>query len=422
MTVTGASAEGYFKEIYADKLEELIPEFSVLSEEVPFEERERLGDTYNFPIRTKRSHGWTMASGATSETAFQLNAVVSGEMKNASLAGSMFVHREAMAYKAVLKATEKGKAAFGDLFDDTVEDVINTASFMRELCMLYGGTDIGVLETDGAASATQSFTLTAASSALGLWAQMEGAKIDIRSANLATLRNATEDVTVNSVDIDSSNRVVINVTGDATELDNVIATDRIVPKGFYGNWFPGLDAITTNSGELFGINATTYPIWRANALALTGSPALAMAHITKAAAPIVMRAGMRPLKCFIGTLVWADLNNDVAALRQFVDSQKAGVELGTQKITYYGPNGIIEIVPHPMIKTGEAFLGDTKKMKRVGTTDLTFNLGVEGQNSRFLRELENNAGFEFRCLWDQATVITQPRAWTKITGIRASVS
>lgn len=420
MTVTGASADGYFKELYADKLEELIPEFSILSEEVKFESRERLGDTFNFPVRTKRSHGWTMASGATSETAFTLNAVVSGEMKNASLSGSMFVQRESMAYKAVLKATEKGKAAFGDLFDDTVQDVINTASFMRETCMLYGGSDIGVIKLDGTNNATQTLTLTAASSALGLWAQMEGAHIDIYDTTLVTLRNAA-DIVVNYVDINSSNEVTINVTGTAAQLDAVIPTDRVVPKGFNGAWFSGLDAILRNAGSLFGISAATYPIWAANSLALS-SVALTMAHVTKAAAPIVMRAGMRPLKCYIGTLVWADLNNNVAALRQWVDSQKAGVDLGTQKITYYGPNGIIEIMPHPMVKTGDAFLGDPKTIKRIGTTDLTFTIGVEGQNPRFLRELADSAGFEFRCLWDQAIVITQPRAWTKISGIVASTS
>lgn len=73
-----------------------------------------------------------------------------------------------------------------------------------------------------------------------------------------------------------------------------------------------------------------------------------------------------------------------------------------------------------MVKTGDCFLGDPSTIKRIGTTDLTFNLGVEGQAQRFLRELENNAGFEFRCLWDQAIVITQPRAWTKVSGLVAS--
>jgi hypothetical protein len=420
MTVTGASAEGYFKELYADKLEELIPEFSILSEEVKFESKNRLGDSFNFPVRTRRSHGWTMASGATSETAFALNAVVSGEMKNATLSGSTFIQRESMAYKAVLKAAGEGKAAFGDLFDDTVSDVINTCSFMRELCMLYGGSDIGVLNADGTNNATQTLTLTAGSSALGLWAQMEGAYIDIYETTLTTARNAAV-ILVNSVDINSSNQVTISVTGTAAELDACVATDRIVPKGFNGNWFTGLDGILRNTTSLFGIDASTRPIWKANSLALT-DVSLTMGHVTKAAAPIVMRAGMRPLKCYIGTLVWADLNNNVAALRQWVDSQKSGVDLGTQKITYYGPNGVIEIVPHPMVKTGDAFLGDPTTIKRIGTTDLTFNLGIEGQNSRFLRELTDNAGFEFRALWDQAIVIVQPRAWTKISGLVASTS
>ena len=120
---------------------------------------------------------------------------------------------------------------------------------------------------------------------------------------------------------------------------------------------------------------------------------------------------------YIG-IEWATMwDNNTAALRQLT-KHEGKVELGTSEIVYHGPVGMIRIKPHPMIKGGEFIMGNAEKnAKRVGASDVTFNLGVEGQNERFLLELANSAGFEIRTMWDQGVFLRKPRGWVKGTNI-----
>jgi hypothetical protein len=414
MVTTVAAYDGYFKEVYGE-LEQTIPEYSLVSQKIPFKEAERLGDSYHFPIRTKRGHGWTFESGADAGTAFALNAVVSGEMKDASVAGSMFVQRESFAYKAVMSATAKGKAAFGNLFDEGVEDMYNTAAAMREICLLYGGTSLGQTSTTGAASSPQTFTITPGTSSLGMWAQLEGAHIDAYSAVGGTKRNSNADIVVTKVDYDdTTGSVLVTVTGNTTDLDAIAPNDLFVPKGADGKWFAGIDKIATNTGSLFGIDAATYSVWAANDYAAGGE--LTFKKLTKASSQVAMRSGSGVMTALVSIPTWSDINDNLAALRRLPEN-KGRVELGAETIVFHGPTGALEITPHAFLKAGDAFILDFKTFRRVGASDLTFNIGVEGQNQRFLRELADNAGFEVRCLWDQGLICRRPRSICKITGI-----
>lgn len=419
MATTIASYDGYFKELYGE-LSQTIPEFSYLSEQIPFKEGERVGDSYHFPVRVQRSHGWTFESGANSGTAFALNAVKSGAMKDASLAGATFVMRESFAYKAVLSATQAGKAAFGDLFDEGVEDMHNTASVMREICLLYGGHSIGTVTANGSSATSITVTVTAATSSLGMFAQLEGAYIDVYSAVGGTKRNAVGPLEVTAVDwVDSAGTVTFTSVGAAADNAAIVAGDLIVPYGADSKWFSGIDAIARNTGTLFGIAANTYTVWKANA-ASAGSAELTFSKLTKATGQSAMRSGVGKMTALVSIPTWSDLNNNTAALRRLPEN-KGKVELGAESIVYHGPTGPLEIMPHPFVKGGEAFVGDLKQFRRVGASDLTFSLGVSGQAERFLRELSDNAGFEIRCLWDQALVCRKPRSLTKISSIVNSV-
>ena len=193
MTVDGATAAGYWKQRYGE-LENTVPEFSVLAKEIPFQKRKRLGQSFEFPVRLRRAHGVTFASGANSLTAFTLNAVRSGQMKRATVEGSSMVARESFAYKAVVAAMDS-QQAFGNLFDEGVRDLYTTSAFYLEASLLYGNDGWGSFAVDGLAPATQSLALTAASSAPGLWAQMAGSQVDVYQNNTwVTKRNAQPTV------------------------------------------------------------------------------------------------------------------------------------------------------------------------------------------------------------------------------------
>lgn len=422
MTVTTDSLDGMFKVRYADKLEKLVPSFNKLARDISFQNAKRLGASYRFPVSLRRSSGVTYAGGSDYGTAFTLNAANSGLTKEASLTGTEFVLRESISYGAVAASRGGNMAAFGNAFDRTVVDMTESAAFHREMALLYGGTNIGAVSgTPGQPTATSAtIVISTASWAPGLWSQMEGATLDIYDVTGATLRNDSSATAVYTVtNVDSATRT-ITVSGEATDIDAVADTDIIRPAGSTDAVFDGVDSICTNTGSLFGIDAGTYGLWQANTYA-AGAAALTMAKISAAAAQMVPRGGMRDLTCYVSTATWADLNDDVAALRRFTNSTKGGADLGTRgddnAIRYYGPNGEVKLCPHPLVKQGEAFLLDPKCFKRIGATDTTFDLGIEGQQNRFFRELADSAGFELRCYWNQGLICEKPASQTKITGI-----
>jgi hypothetical protein len=416
MTTTLATAEGWFKEVYGEAVN-TVPAFALMRERIKFRDAERVGDSYHFPVRLTRSHGWTLASGATAGTAFTLNAVRTGTMKDASLSGSSFVMRESFAYKAVASAVGAGKTAFGNLLDDAVEDMLETTNAILEITMRYGGSSLGVNETTGAASSPQDFVLTAASSAMGMWSMLENAELDCYDTTLVTQRNSNAAIVLTKAAYDATTgKVTLSVTGNTTDLDAIVSTDVFVLRGMVGGAMDGLDKIATNSGSLFGISASTYSTWAANSYSAS-SAALTMGKLTQAAGLVAMRVGEMPLVAAVSIPTWSNLNNDTAALRRLTKNE-GRVELGAQSIVYHGPTGPLEIIPDAMVKGGEAFIMDFSEFRRVGASDVTFNLpGVDGkiQNDRFFRELADSAGFEIRSFWDQGLINRKPRTICKVT-------
>jgi hypothetical protein len=411
MAAQVSTLDGFFKERYGEK-QDLVPEFAHVSEDIPFSRQPKLGDSYHFPVRVKRAHGVTFNSDGS---AFTLNSAASGETKDANVSGSELVLLEDVSYGAASRGSGSVDA-FGSVFDEVVLDMQNSAAFYREMNLLYGQSDIGIAEAIADDDTDQkTYTISKASWAPGLWAQMEGAKLDVYDSIGGSKINVTAPLVVTAVNIAERK---VTATHSATD-DAVLGTstnDTLVPVGAETVWFAGIDKILTNTGSLFGISASTYGLWKANTYS-AGSAALTMAKVAAAAAQAATRSGMGERVCYLSTFSWTDLNSDHAALRSFTESTKAGLDLGSQKIQYYGPTGLITLVPHPMVKAGEAFLVDLRYMKRIGSTDITFSLGVEGQQNRFFRELESKAGFQLRCYWDQALISTRPAAHTKITGI-----
>ncbi len=419
MTTAITNLDGYFKTRYVGKLERLQPSFSILSKKFAFNQKAKLGKDYRFPVRVRRSNGITFAGGASYGTAFALNAANSGQTEEAVALGSEFVLREAIAYGVLAKATSDMEA-FGDAFDEIVADMVTSAAFYRELTLLYGGTSIGAITgTPGQpTSTTATCVISAASWAPGAWSQIEGAYVDVWNAALSTQRNT--DAALQVINVDSATRT-ITVEGDASDIDALANTDVFVPRGANNNWFTGMDKIMTNTGTLFDINGATYNLWLATQYAV-GGVALTMAKVTGAAARIVPRSGLRDLTCMVSTYTWTDMNNDLAAIRRFVESTKGGLDIGTQgdegNITYYGPNGTIRICPHPMVKAGEAFMFDEQHWDRFGATDTTFRLpNAKGQQENFFSELPDNAGVSLRCYWDQGLICRKPNTAAKLTGI-----
>ena len=89
--------------------------------------------------------------------------------------------------------------------------------------------------------------------------------------------------------------------------------------------------------------------------------------------------------------------------------------MGGEVITFYSQAGKIEIKPSNYVKQGTALLCSPRLMKRVGATDITFNL--PGRGDEFFFDLEDKAGVEIRCYSNQALFTAKPGLCGSLTGI-----
>jgi hypothetical protein len=424
MAVDGSTRDGVFKQVFGDFVD-AVPDWAILSNDIKFQERARVGKNYIFPVRVRRTHGITLESGATSLTAFALNDVKTGQTDQAEIDGSILLGRESFAYKAVAAAMDSGKHAFVDVFADGVEDLFNTSGYYLEAFLRYGQTSWGAFAEAGPNATTATLDVSAASCAPGLLAQLEGAYIDVYSdTTFGTKRNSNDPIEVTGFDWDPDTGVgALSLAGTAADIDAIAVGDIFVPRGAYSSGhktFAGLDAIMSNTGTLFGISAATYPVW-AGTTYDCGTAQATFAKLIKACVSIGTRCKpmKETLKAYVSPMTWTDLNNNIAALRRFADSTKGSADLGTGRITYYSNVGSsIEIVSDPLMKGGEGYVGFPSVAVRGGVSEPTFDLGKQtGQNDRFLLELASNAGFEIRCMWDQFLILKQPKAFVKLTGI-----
>lgn len=417
MAITTDQVNGYYKRVYGPDLERVVPEWAIMRQKVAFKKEQKLGETYNFPVLLTRSHGITWNGGSNAGTVFDINDAISIVTKNAQATGSEFVLKETVSYGAISRSGSGNDESFGELIDEIPLCMSEAANFYLEMALLYGGTTIAATTTAVGSGTSLGFVVTEATWAAGLWAQMLNAQVDVyTSTALSTRVNETAGVRFSCAvtAVDPSTRTVTLTTGTAMILSSGYV---IVPIGAVSNWFSGLDQIVTNTGSLFGISAATYPLWKSNTYSAGNAP-LTMAKIQNAITGAVVNGGlMKDVSVMLSPYAWTDLNNDLAALRRFGESTKSEADLGTKSIKFYGGNGTIELLPHPMVKAGEAFVLPFDQLVRIGSSDVTFRLPGTGDSYDFVQQIAAKAGFEMRCYFDQALMPKAPAKLTKITGI-----
>lgn len=395
---------GLFKEAYADKLENLIPEGLKLYKMIDFLPKEKQpGNLYHQPVILGHEHGVTFAS--SDDDAFNLNAPVAGQIKDAQVRGNPVVLRSVLGYTAASRAAQGGAKAFMDATKFLVANMLRSITKKLEIELLYG--QMGYASVASVSGAVM--TITTAEWAPGIWAGAEQMPIEIRDAAGTTVRG---QATVASVDL-----VARTVTVDLMPA-GVAGTDVIWHKGAYGNEFAGVHKILTNSGTLFNISASAYSLWSGNTYSAM-SASLSIAKIERAIALAVAKGLDSDVVVMVNPKTWADLLSEQTALRRFDSSYKSDMtEVGSKSIKFYGQNGMISIEPSIYCKEGYAYVLAIQEFARVGSTDVTFKRpGMEGN---FFRELENSAGVELRCFSDMALFCSAPGKQVLISAITNS--
>lgn len=340
-----------------------------------------------------------MSYGASGDDVFTLNAAIAGKVEDATVKGTQVVLRSAIGYAAVSRSLADG-AAFESATKFLLANMLRSITKDLEIRCLYG--QVGLMTI--ASVAANVVTPATGEWAPGIWAASEDMLIEIRSSG-GVLRGTA---TVVSTDFDAK-----TITIDATPA-GVVATDIIYRNGTFGKEFAGIHKIISNTGVLFGIDASLYALWKGNTYNAAG--ALSFNKIQLAITKAVSKGLDGDVVVLVNPKAWADLLNDQAALRMYdssYDSKK--MENGSKELKFHGQNGVIEILPSINCKEGYAYVLYMDDFVRIGSTDVTFQR--PGRGDDFFRELENQSGYELRCYCDYALFTFSPAKNVLISGI-----
>lgn len=405
---TVGTLNGLFKEAYADKLELLIPDGVKLYNDIKFMGKDKQpGNLYHQPVILGLEHGVTFAS--SDEDAFNLNAPVAGQIKDAQVKGNPLVLRSLLGYVAASRAALGGEKAFMDATKFLVANMLRSVVKKLEIELLYGQMGYAVVST----AVGTVVTIVMAEWAPGIWAGAEGMPIEIRDSTGATSRG---EFTVASVDLTAR---TVTLTSSA-QAAGVGSGDIVWHKGAYGNEFAGIHKILTNTSTLFNIDASRFNLWKGNSFSCS-SAALTFNKLQLAVTRAIEKGLDGKVMVLVNPKAWANMLNDQAALRRY-DSSYSPVKMenGGRELLFHGQNGEMSIKPSIYVKEGYAYMLSIEDWFRVGSTDVTFKR--PGQGEEFFRDLENSAAYELRLYTDQALFCMAPGKNVLLTDITNATS
>jgi len=403
-----------FKEVFGDSVINRFPNITKISRMFDFSKAEALGKKLVVPVQVAEEHGITYASGTDAEANITLLQPTAGELQSAEIDGSQIYARSRVGYAAI-ERTKFDKGAFQQALRHVVDLLTRAAGKRLEASHLWGRRGWGTIDSVSGSGTTRTWVITEASWAAGLWAGAKNMTLDIFAADYSgTKVNSNLKVTVTAVTRSAHS---ISVSGNATDLTNIVAGMQIFPETASPTTeFAGIDAILNNTGTLFNISATTYDIWKANQKAVNG--AISMEAILDGVRLGAEQGLMDDVIAIVSPKAFQVLNNDLAALRRMDRSYstKEG-ENGTEEILYHGQTGTVRIMPHLYMKDGSAFIICPKEWHRVGATSDFGFITRRNDGEKLLLELPDNPASEMRAMFLGALYCEAPAHNTVLTGL-----
>lgn len=410
---TQSTLTGLFKDVYEDKIVNLVPESSVLQKRIKFVENDkREGRLLHQPVLLALPTGMTFGVGAVA-----LNSPVASTMGDAQIQGAGMTLADRITYDVAAKAASGGVRAFVEATELIVDALTQSMSKFIEIELLWGSSAHGTLgesTVHTGTGTTATVTIDLAEWSAGIWSGMENINVDMY--NGASLVNTNAPLVVTAVNVSTR---VITMSGNATDVTAINTANgtalQIFPYLAFGSEMQGFYNILANTGNLFNINAATYALWQSNSYSV-GSTALNFGKVQSAIALATARGLMEDVTVFVNPTTYSNLITSQAGARRYDSSyKKAELENGTESLCFYGPNGKIEIVSHIFMKQGYAFALPLKRCQRTGATDLTFTL--PGMPGEFFLQLPGYTAYELRCYTLQAAFLNSPAKAVLLTAI-----
>ncbi|TGN09977.1 hypothetical protein [Leptospira bandrabouensis] len=414
--MSGSNINAYFKQIYGDAVN-LVPNFAVIQKKHKFIGADKqTGREYVFPVKISHVNSITYAApdnGGVVEYE-PLNGM---STKSVKVQGASIYLRDRISIEDFNRAST-GVKAFEKGTSLLVKSMIESGSAIVESQLLYGDTTLGVIEGSTNVSATRTtLQFSSASWASGLWVGGKGKKLEIYNTADTVKVTGVSFVTIVSVDCENRRLTVDSTAPEITALDTYLDSNsaHVYVKTAKGQSMAGLNKILTNTGELFGIDAGEVDLWRSSSYNVAGN--ISMAKVNDAIAVAMGRGCMEDLDLYLNPRAFNKLMSDQASQRKFDGSYSSKeAKNGFEALKFFSANGEISILPHAMVKEGEAFLIPPKQVKIIGANDWQW---TEKEGDYFHTQ-ETSPGKLLFLNYNGAVILQNPSLAVKLTGITYS--
>lgn len=392
-----------------------------LAKDLKFDTAQKLGELFYFPVRLGLELGATFNND---HSAFPLNGNVDGTYQSAQIDSSEIAMQATLSYGEMAKLNSskgRGKSAYDQGVGLKIANLMDGGELIRDAQILYGsGTsglaNLGVVNAIAVASSAGVVTvnITRASWMSGFWQDAFGLLVDVYTSGGA-LRNASAAaLKVTAVDPTRCRVTLTSVTATNTDTNAIAATDQIFFYKARNSSMVGIQAIAENVGTLFNISAATFPQWRAVQYAVGG--ALNLDKVAEGLTIAAENGLTEGCNLYVNARTWTDLMTDEVALRRYVGENGRKATPGFSEIEFTFNCGVVTVKPYRYMKQSLAFALPKGKVRRGGSTDLTFTL-PGNPNEFFFRELNAQAGSEIRLYTDQFVICDSPFQLVEFTGI-----
>lgn len=424
-----SSVQGLFKKFYGE-MHDLVPGGFVFQEELKFDKRKRVGESYVECVVLSHEVGITY--GGSTADVVEINPAGAGAVKQASLKDYQTILASVIPFQTLSRSAEQGDQAFLSASKHVVKNNLKSHHAFIEIALLYGQSDAGlgyvsyatatyrgvaftnggatldgIVFTAGVNTTTKEILLAPGEFASGIWTGMDGVKVKQVATATGLVVAEGKLVAVKS----EFGYIRVDFTPIAA---TAVASHKLVFSGWESSLeMVGMFKILQNTGTLFDISAATYPLWKGtlyNSYQPGGTTPgrLTFAKLTEAVGQGVNRAGLdSDVMCVVNPRSWTTLLTEQAALRNYDSSySSASLEQGSKTIKFYGQAGYVEIKPSRHMKEGYALVLDKDNWSRFGSAEVSFR--IPGMDQELIIPLENQTGYAFRSFGSQCVLCSSP--------------
>lgn len=434
MAIDTGTLNSLYKVAYAKGIEDLIPKASKLSDMIDFVPSElQNGKQYEQPVILTAEQGFTYS--LDTQNAYDLNDSIGMSMQSAIVPGADIVLDSTVGYNQAARASHSA-TSFKSVMSTKFENMLKSSEKRLEIAMLYGNDHIAQAAAQQVviASSMLPMIIDADEWATGIWTGSENANVVFVKASDNTAVDSLRSFKVAKVDVDA--RTVYFAAGTAGTAGTLTTLETAIEAydcniHFYGSCsgsagtfayaeMAGLKKILTNTGSLFGIDASTYDLWRGNSVTVSGQ--LTMAKVLSSVSKAVQRGLESDVVLLVNPLTWADLASNLAALRRFDGSYSRKKNAnGSEELEYISQNGSIKVVSYNIVKQGDFFIFPLDKVIRIGARELGLNDPTRPSDEIFFT-IPGKAGVGLRAYTNQAIFVEAPAQAVYGTGITNSAA